>query len=243
MSDSLLFEIPVATFIGALGGFIRGISGFGAALAMLPALALVIPADQAVAAVVVANGISNLPIFFRVRQHADWPAVWVILIASLIAMPAGLYLLAAAPVDLLRRSAGLVVLMTCALLIVAPRLRFPASKPAESAAGAVSGVLQGVLGLGGPPIVLYFLGTGRNAHVSRASFVSYFTILQAINIPALALSGIMDWTILRWACLMMPLMLLGSLVGEKAFHRGAHLHFRSIAIAILCVTAVLAIMK
>ena len=243
LSDPFLFQATFAVLIGGLGGFIRGISGFGSALAMVPALSLVIPADQAIAAVVLVIGVTNLPLVATVWRSADWNAVFLILVASVIALPVGIYLLVLAPIDLLRRAAGIVVLATCAFLIFSRRLQIKGSRSAKLAAGAASGVLQGALSLGGPPIVLFFLATGRAAHVSRASFLVYFTFLQAINIPALFVTGIVDWSVIRWALLMTPLMLLGSIVGERIFLRGGHRHFRSIAIAILCVTAILAIVK
>ena len=243
MSNSLLFEITVAASIGGLGGFVRGISGFGSALAMVPALALVIPADQAVAAVVLVIGVTNLPLVATVWRSANWNAIFLMLIASVLALPIGLYLLAVAPIDLLRRAAGLVVLATCAMLALSSRLRIEGGRAVRLAAGAASGILQGALSLGGPPIVLFFLASGHAAHVSRASFLVYFTFLQAINIPGLFFTGIVDWAVIRWALFMIPLMLLGSLVGERVFLRGGHRHFRSIAIAILSVTAILAIVK
>lgn len=238
-----LANLAVAAAVGVLGGFVRGISGFGAALVMVPTLALVVAPAQAVIIVQLVSAATNLPLVGRARRQADWPSVWRLLVAAVLAIPLGLAVLTTLAPVLLTRLAGVVVLATCVLLWYQRRLHWPAGTATASVAGVASGLLGGAVALPGPPVVLYFLATGQPAAVSRASFIVYFALLLAVNLTALALLGLIDGAALLWAALMTPAMLAGGHLGEIAFRRGGERHFRAIALAILATTGAAALLR
>jgi uncharacterized membrane protein YfcA len=229
--------------IGLTGGFLRGISGFGAALAMVPALALLLPTQVAVVTVVLTTLITNVPMSYSLRHEADWRTVGWISAGALVGMAPGLWLLYHLPSDVLRRLVGVVVLLSTALLTFAKPRHASWAPPYRVAIGMVSGVINGAVSLGGPPVVLYFLWTTATAQTSRASFVATFTVVQLAELAALTVTGLVTATVLGWTAVVAPSMLAGSYVGSIAFRAGGHRHFRLIAQLLLAVTGVAALLR
>jgi hypothetical protein len=107
----------------------------------------------------------------------------------------------------------------------------------------VSGVLNGAVSLGGPPVVLYFLWTTTTAETSRASFVAYFTVIQLVQLVALTWAGQVTLTVLGWTAVVAPAMLAGTVVGSWLFRAGGHRHFRRISLLLLAVTGLAALLR
>ncbi|HEX7928995.1 MAG TPA: sulfite exporter TauE/SafE family protein [bacterium] len=225
------------------GGFLRGISGFGAALGMVPLLAMVVPTQSAVVTVVLTTLLTNIPMSYATRHEADWRTVAWISVGAAVGLLPGLWLLAHLPSNDLRRMVGVVVLASAALLAFAQPRKDALTAPFRLAAGVVSGVLNGAVSLGGPPVVLYFLWTTATAETSRASFVAYFTVLQLAQLAALLVAGLITLDNLAWTAVVAPAMMLGTYAGSWVFRIGGHRHFRLIALVLLAITGLVTVIR
>ncbi|MET0286845.1 MAG: sulfite exporter TauE/SafE family protein [Polyangiales bacterium] len=234
-------QLLAAASIGALGGFTRGISGFGAALVMVPLLSLCMPTQQAVVAVVVTNFLTGFPMAIGVRREADLRALLPIALAAMATMPLGMWLLVQLSSDHLRRLAALVVLAMVGLMMITRPMQL--AWPWRLLAGGLSGVLNGAVSLGGPPVVLYFLARGAPAATSRASCVVYFALLQAAQMAALATTALITPSTLLWSAILTPCLLAGSYLGSVLFRAGGHVHFRAISLGLLACTGLAALVR
>jgi uncharacterized membrane protein YfcA len=241
--DSSWAVLAAAGAIGLAGGLSRGISGFGATLIMVPLLAHIVPTQQAVATVAVTTLVTNIPMCIALRREAHWRAIAVICIGAFAGLPLGLWVLTHLSSDALRRVAGAVVLVSALSLALARRRKADLGLPYQLGAGFAGGVLNGAVGLGGPPVVLYFLWTAATAQMSRASFIAYFTVLQLVQVSALIPLGLVTAAALGWTALVAPAMLLGSYLGSLAFRAGGHRYFRAIALALLGGTGLAALLR
>jgi uncharacterized membrane protein YfcA len=229
--------------IGLVGGFLRGISGFGAALGMVPLLALLLPTRVAVVTVVLTTLITNVPMSYSTRREADWATVAWVSAGAMVGLFPGLWLLYHLPSEVLRRLVGGVVIASTALLGFARPRHSSWPPPLRVGAGVVSGVLNGAVSLGGPPVVLYFLWTTTTAETSRASFVAYFTVIQLVQLVALTWAGQVTLTVLGWTAVVAPAMLAGTVAGSWLFRAGGHRHFRRISLLLLAVTGLAALLR
>ncbi len=238
-----LAGVLAASAIGAVGGFTRGVSGFGAALVMVPAIALLLPTPTAVAVVMLATALTNVPLVWNARRHVDLRTVAFVWAGALAGLPIGIEVLTSVDSTLLRRAAGVVVLVSAAFLTFARGIKLPAGRPLALGAGLTSGLLQGSVGLGGPPLVIYFLAVGAEAQVSRASFVTYFAGLVLLTLPFHAWNGLITWEVFIWSLAMAPALVIGGYAGETLFKHGGHKHFRIIALGILVASGLAAILR
>jgi uncharacterized protein len=236
--------VLVTLAIGVLGGFTRGVSGFGAALVMVPLLSLQMATQQAVTLMVLTTFSTNLPLLISAHRSADRKALRALAGAGIVALPLGTWLLLQLASETLRVLAGAVVLSATAALLLFDRPRTePLGLFARLLAGAASGLLNGAVGMGGPPVVLYFLAAGASAETSRASFIVYFSALQSAQLAMLASSGLIALDALAGAAVLAPAMLLGSYLGALAFRAGGHRYFRAVSLTLLALTGLAAVLR
>ncbi|MFM2044103.1 MAG: hypothetical protein RLY86_2679 [Pseudomonadota bacterium] len=227
--------------VGAVAGVIRGLTGFGAALVMAPALTLLTDPVRAVVVTMVAICATNLPLALGARREAAYPTVGWFLAGCLPGLPLGVWLLTALPREQLEWAIGLSVI-AAALLLSRPSFRIARlTRGGKLAAGALSGLMNGGVGMGGPPVILALLAAGVPAASSRATLILYFTGLNAVSVALMAGTGLIGAEALVWAALLVPTLALAQKAGEWLFRRGGDRHFRGIAIALLVATGVMAL--
>lgn len=224
----------VLALAAALGGVLRGLTGFGAALAMAPLLSRVLPAHHTLVLVTV---LCALPLGPTLSRRAIWTADGTLLrpmlLAAMVGLPAGVWLVGLLPEQAFRTLVGVsVIVSACALLA---GLRFPrrASRPASLGVGLLSGVMTAFGGIGGPPAILYVLGVERDPVRIRANFIVYFACLYPLALVVLALLGVLSLPLLVLGLLLAPLFHAGCLLGAGLFGRMDKRLFRPLVLALL----------
>lgn len=242
-----LFPAPAIlaalVLIGAVAGVIRGLTGFGAALVIAPALTLLTDPAMAVVTNMVAICATNLPLVVGARREADYPTVAWFFAGCLLGLPVGIWVLTTLPREVLEGAIGISVIVA-ALILARPRIRIARmTRALKLAAGAVSGAMNTGVGMGGPPVILTLLAAHVPPATSRATLILYFTVLNVVSVTAMAFAGLINGTVLLWAALIIPSLTLAQRGGELLFRRGWSRHFRPIAIALLVATGVLALVR
>ncbi len=227
--------------VGAIAGVIRGLTGFGAALVIVPGLTLFMPPEQAVATNLLALTATNAMLLHGARKEADHRTVGVFMLACVVTLPLGVHLLTALPAEVLKNAIGISVI-AASLLLARPRFRLAsAGLPLKGLAGGLSGLMGGAVGMAGPPVILLLLALPTPAAVARASLILFFTLQNLVLLGLLLWAGLIDRQIVAWAVVVgVPLVLAGR-AGELLFRRGWSAHFRPIAIGVLVLTGVAAL--
>lgn len=104
--------------------------------------------------------------------------------------------------------------------------------------GAIAGVLNGAFGTSGPPIALYFLGSGRDAAAARASMMACFLVLDLVAVASFGVGGLVDRDVLISVVACLPALAVGSWVGHRAFHASDAARFRPRMLLLLAALAV-----
>lgn len=212
---------------------LRGFSGFGAALVMAPGFALVIEPKAGIGLITLLNVASAVQLFLPSLRQVRWDVVRPLSIAACLAYPAGLALLVALDALLIRRAIGATVVACALLLLVGYRLKGGFTTPRSATAGALSGALNGLTGAGGPPTILYLLSGDDPPARTRANFIVFFTIMQAVAIPQLMYASVATARLAVEAALLLPVYMAATHVGVKLFPLASPLVYRRIAVAIL----------
>jgi uncharacterized protein len=232
-----------ALAIAALAGVLRGFTGFGFALAAVPAMTLVATPEEVVPCVMLLQVVAGIQLLPRTWHAVDWAAVRPLLIAALIATPIGTVVLEDLPADPMRALIGATVLLAVLLLGSGMRVAREPSMAMRLGIGFVSGLLNGSTAMAGPPVIVYFLATGRSAAASRASLLMYFLLLSVAGTASVVAAGMVSGRTLLLAALMFPALSLGNALGDRWFARASHDVYRRIALGVLTALAVLAIAR
>jgi uncharacterized membrane protein YfcA len=248
VADGATLALDAWTAAGALGtaalaGVLRGFTGFGFALAAVPALTLVADPVDVVPCVMLLQVVAGVQLLPGTWHQTDWRSVGPLLASGLVVTPLGTLLLADVPADPMRAAIGAIVLLAVVLLGAGFETRREPPLAARLAIGAVSGLLNGSTAMAGPPVIVYFLAIRRTAAASRASLLTYFFVLSLGGAASVVAAGLVSTRTLLVTALMLPALALGNALGDRWFDRASPELYRRIALAVLAVLALLAIAR
>ncbi|MCU1498647.1 MAG: hypothetical protein JWM47_2600 [Acidimicrobiales bacterium] len=212
------------------------VSGFGFALLAVPLVALVVGPKDAVAIAMAVGFASSGLMAVGLRDRIDRPTLGRLLLGAAVGLPVGVLGLRSLDPEALRLALGVVVLAM--VVVLARGYRFRSHGPgAVVAAGVASGVLNGSLGTGGPPVILVLQAADTEQHRFRATCTAFFAVCDVVAIPLLLASGAVRPSAWLYAVAALPAVLVGNAVGSRVATRIDPDQFRRLVLALLVVTA------
>jgi uncharacterized membrane protein YfcA len=212
---------------------LRAFTGFGFALAAVPVLSLFVLPTEAVVLACALTLFANLSSLHSYRN--DYPLRGVLPLAamSVCGTAFGVTLLSGFSVAEFQLWIGIGVLAACVLLtLYHPRPRRPGA--AETAVvGLLSGVMNGVFAIPGPPVIIYAMATEPEPHRSRALLMWFFMLSAVIALVTFAVAGYVTQRALWLFLLATPAMLIGDKVGITLFRRHGGAIYRRLALVLL----------
>lgn len=235
-------RLALAATVTALAGVVRGFSGFGSALVMTPALSALYGPAEAVPVVIMLEVALSFQLLPAAWPRSERRQVVLMVLAALPGIPLGVWALRASDPGLLRWVISGGILFFLGLLLLGRRRRGPARWPGLMLAGALSGAANGASGVGGPPVVLYYLAGQNPAASIRANVIVFFFAIDLITLPWLAVQGLLSWSGLALAAVTLPLAALGVRLGSRIFDRASERAFRLAAFAIIAAVALASVL-
>ncbi|MGB6105565.1 MAG: sulfite exporter TauE/SafE family protein [Pusillimonas sp.] len=200
-----------ATFIGSL---LRGFSGFGSGLLMAPVFSLVMPPTDVLALVLGINLLTTVQLLPDALRHVNWRLVLRLFIPSLAGLPVGLAVLHLVDAAVMRKTVSLIVILVALLMLAGWHYKGRRGLIQDSGAGALSGFMTAIAGIGGPPVILYMLSDrALPLVVMRAVSLVYFSLVQGATLVPLALSGSLTLRQATYTLVLLPVAVLASLLG------------------------------
>ena len=219
MSEVDSLAIGILFFSAICGGLIRRLSGFGGALIMSPLLMWFFPVPFFIPIVMSAELLGGMWLFTQWKVNKeDIPSLYRMLALAAILLPFGIFLGETIPLTVLKITTGIVVIGFSAFLLIRVNLAIKLSAFRDSLAGALSGVLLGSCGIGGPPVALYLNASGLQFERSRAllsQFVSGVCVLAIV--AASLMGGGIAW--LPWLIVALPAYVFGMFLAKTLLQR------------------------
>ncbi|MCC7409380.1 MAG: sulfite exporter TauE/SafE family protein [Phycisphaeraceae bacterium] len=227
----------------ALGCVIQSAVGFGCALFAVPIMVLAgLSLPQAIAVTLTTMVVQTIWNLQGGWREVPWAKTLPLFLLRLAFLPVGIWLLtllAAVPKDQIKAVVGLAVLVALAMqtgLRVKPRPSVPWGWTA--AAGASSGLVTGLVGMGGPPIVLWVMAHDWPARTARAFIWAVFLELMPINLAMLAIKfGKPTAMMIPLGLAMTPVVLLAATLGARLGDKLSRKTLRLAATLLLVVIA------
>ncbi len=213
--------------------FIRGLTGFGMAIILVPLFGLIVKPTEAVfigLLLQVLIGPVGLKIILAdAHKHS---AFWIAGFAVL-ATPFGILLLKHTTPDVARLMIA-VTAIGAFVLVLLPQRGALRPGPKETAfTGIASGILNGFAAMPGPPVVPYYLRQPIPPEEARASMLLVFFVTAITGVLASYVLGLTHARLLWLSLLLFPSVLLGNWLGAKCFGKvPAHL-WRSFVAGVL----------
>jgi uncharacterized membrane protein YfcA len=209
----------ILLFSAALGGLVRRLSGFGGALIMSPLLMWFFPVPFFLPIVMSAELLGGMWLFTQWKVNKeDIPSLYRMWVLAAILLPFGIFLGGVVPLTALKITTGIVVIAFSIFLLIRVNLAITLSAFRDSLVGALSGLLLGSCGIGGPPVALYLNASGLEFERSRAllsQFVSGVCLLAIV--AASLMGGGIDW--LPWLLFALPAYFFGMFLAKTLLER------------------------
>jgi uncharacterized membrane protein YfcA len=225
-----LILIWLATIAAAL---LRSFTGFGFALAAVPAYAFFLTPSQSV---VLSASLSLVVGLQTWRVHAGkvplrplWPMYLMAVVGTLI----GASLLQGFSTQTFHLCIGVTVILASIVLTRYHPQRQDVGIPTRGFAGLCSGLINGAFAIPGPPIVIYVMATEADPARSRALMISFFTFSSLVALTIFAVAGLVSWGSLGLFLCAYPAMYLGDKLGYAMFLRHGGALYRRVAVTAL----------
>lgn len=213
---ALQIVVALAAALGA--SFVRGLTGFGMAILLVPILALALPPVEAV---VLGNclslfiGLTEIRTLVRESERTAW------LIGGLVVLttPFGLWALFSTSADVARLVIALIAFSAFLAILLPRRGSAVPGRLVTGAVGVVSGLMTGYAGMPGPPVVPYYAGRALPRVTIKSSMLLIFTIAASAGIASAAWLGILRVELPLFALVMLPVIIGGNRLGTMVSGR------------------------
>ena len=231
-------RLVVVLMAVTIAGLLRGFVGFGAALISVPVFSLVLGPHAAIAI----NNVMGLPAVFQLLpeaiRRAERPVVVPMCVATFLATPIGTWLLVVADPALMTVAISVLVLVMVAVLGSGWRLRGRIGLGKLIAAGVAGGLVQGVAGVGGPPVVAVALSRPGEASQQRANVLGLMTAISLSSVLPLLYYGLFTRQTVLIGLLLIPFYSAATALGARYFAHGGQRHYRRAALATLAAVGI-----
>ncbi|HXC28651.1 MAG TPA: sulfite exporter TauE/SafE family protein [Stellaceae bacterium] len=224
-------------FIAAL---LQATNGFGFAVLAVPFFLMLAPPGEAIQIIIIISFAVSMFVAPRLYRWVDIGLWRRVTIGSLIALPLGL--LAAGHVNraVVGAIAGTIVTGFALMLSWyrwSGQARTLALRPRHDiAAGVVAGVATGLVGMAGPPVMIYLMLARAPLAMMRATLIAFFAVIYAVTLAAntvfVGMPG-RDWLI---AGSLLPLVWIGGRIGLRIGDRLGEAAAAALALSVLGAT-------
>jgi uncharacterized protein len=235
------FALTAALTLGAAA--IRGLTGFGMAIILVPLLGMVMRPDEAVVLAIFLQLLIG-PVGLGTSIAASHkPSALPIAALAVLATPLGVWLLARTAPDLARvLIAAIAIGAFIAITLTRKQVAIP-GRAATGAVGVMAGVLTGFAAMPGPPVVPFYLREAFTPATARASMLVIFFATASAGTLASVLLGLGSARLAWLSILLFPAVLLGNWLGGLAFGKISPLLWRSGVALLLGVAGLSAVLR
>lgn len=224
--------------------YVRGLTGFGMAIILVPLLGLIIsPAEAVVLGILLQLLIGPVGIKI-ILADADRSTAIPIALTAMAATPLGMVALHATPSDVARL---LITLAAVAAFVAVLLPKHPdghrPGRAAVAGTGLASGLLTGFAAMPGPPVVPFYLRRSLDPKVARASMLLVFFGTAIAGSLAALWVGIATMKLFLIALLLFAPMWVGNYVGARHFGRVAPHVWQAMVAVVLGIAAVSAVVR
>ena len=238
-ASSLLYSL-VAVLAGA---YLKGYTGFGASMLWMTSLSLVLPPLQVVPMVLMFEVVTSIALLPQIWRDVRWRSIALLLLGTWAATPIGIQVLASLPATPIRIALAVVVLIAAILILRGFALSKEPGRPATVGVGLMAGVLNGSMGIVGPPVILFYFSSPIGVVAGRASIITYFIGTDSVATAMFAAEGLIDASVLWRTAVFLPILIVGVVVGNRGFLKTDPESFKRVALFVLMALSVLLVVR
>lgn len=221
-------------FVAAL---LQATNGFGFAVLAVPFFLILAPPNEAIRIILVLSLAMSAIVVPGVRKSIEPRLLTRLTIGSFLGLPLGLLAFTYANPLAVRAVAGALVAIFALVLAEA---RWAGRRPvltlspiADLVAGLVAGFATALVGISGPPALIYLMLAGARPQLVRATLLSFFFFIYAATVAAETIFVGMPTHVWIAAAGLVPFAWIGGIVGLRVGDRLDPVRAAVLAIGVL----------
>lgn len=232
-------SMQIALLVVFVAGLVRGFSGFGAGLLYVPIASALFGPKVAAATILLFDIPVAVPFVIRLLPKANVREVMPLAAGAVVMTPLGAVALAHADPVTVRWAISIAVLAGVALIAAGLKVPTAAGTGTAVAVGGASGFLNGLAQIGGPPLILYWLGRAVPPETIRASAMLFFAIGTVATLATYLVADFIDRAVMLKVVLMAPVFAVAMTMGAGLFGLASPVVYRRVAYALITVAGLL----
>ncbi|WP_059102818.1 sulfite exporter TauE/SafE family protein [Shouchella shacheensis] len=192
-------------------------TGFGFSIMATPFLLLLFAPEEAVQLNIILSILISLSLITKIRTDVERALLKRLFLGSIVGVPFGLLVFTFMNILALKLGLGLLLLLLTSLLIGNVAMKQTPFR--DVVVGGLSGVLTASIGMPGPPLLLYFVGTNMKKEVLRATTLAFFLFIYTVSlVTQMAFAGTKAF-VWQSSLVALPFLFIGLFLGQLLFKR------------------------
>lgn len=224
-------------------GVVRGCVGFGFSALVVASASLFIHPALIIPMLILLELAASLHMLRGVWHEVAWKLLLTMALGVLVTTPVGVYILSIAPEPLLRLLLSLSILVLALLLASGYVYHGPLSRPVLVGVGSISGLFNGVAGIGGMPVAIFLAAANLSVARIRATMVVFLFTIGIVFVGSGIVGGIYSGPIVTSFGVALLPMALGIALGTRLYHRLDDRVLRRVVLWVLVLLAVVGVVR
>ncbi len=232
-----IFSIVAAVIFFA--SFTQGMTGFGFALVSVPLISFLVDVKYAIPLAAICGLYVNVYLIFKLKNHIKYFELKELIIAAIIGIPIGSFLVLFAEARILKIILGITVIVFVVFSISKKNNHRDISNNWGYLFGWLSGILGGAFNTNGPPILIYFYLKGYDKFKQKASITGFFIVSSFLIVLSHIVTGVSNYEIWIDSVKLLPIVLIGIVIGHSLFSKISTIFYNRIIFVGLAIIGIL----
>ena len=237
-------EILIVFLSAVAAGIIQAVTGFGSGVFMMMFFPMILPVINASALSAAISLAMTLGMTVTYRKYINKKILLLPGIFYIAASSAAISFAAKLPTELLLKVFGAFLIAAAVyFLIFSRKIHVKASSMTAGVCATLSGAVSGLFGIGGPPMVIYYLAALPGKEEYLGTIQAFFFITGLYTFGFRIFTGIYTWDLVPLTLLGMAAIILGKKIGNAVIDKINAETMRKLVYAFLALTGVLNLVK
>ena len=219
-------------------GFLRGFIGFGSGLLMIPILSYFYSPVFAMVFNIVIEIPATIYLTFVGIKKANLKEITPMMATMMLTIPFGTIFLVSVDEQIIKTLMSILLIFFVILIGSGWRIKSTITKYVLVLGGAISGLMQGATGMGGPPYVTVLLSKNDSDEVARANILVITSGLVISAIMSLYYFGLFTKDILFTGAITAPVYVFATYIRTRFFNFSGNKYYRNSSLVALGIVGV-----
>ncbi len=234
-------ELIICIITVALGGFLRGFLGFGAALLMVPVLSTILTPVMGLVIMYLVEVPTIIYLMPPAIKQGSIKTIIPMVIALLSTIPIGFYFVVAIEPEIIRIVISVLVISMVGLLASGWKPKGEIKLWTMVLGGGASGLVNGAAGVGGPPFVTVLMARNDNAIITRANIILTLGCMSLFTLGTQIFYGMVTLDLIKISLYTFPIYVGFTWFGARYFNQSGAEYFKKGALIMLLSIALITI--